>query len=362
MITMTATATPTIRLLAGYRELGRAAGLRDHLARYGPVPAEAGERLVRAVDEAGLTGRGGAVPDLRAAARAVIVDAVDHEPASGKDRLLLTVAPHLVLDGAALVASAVGAEEIVVHADWEAAAGAEFAVAERNHAWLTEIPIRVRRVAGEDDGDRTGMAVNAETCAHIALIARHGPERFRECGTPEAPGTALFTVSGAGVRPGVVEAPTGTSVGALLRQAGGPSEPVQAILTGGYGGGTWLPPALLEVPATPSMFARAGVTLGPGVVIALPVRACGLAESARILAWTAGRNSGEPALAEDFAALVAGTADRDVHRRLQSLRPGDATRFALSALTVFGPHLGAHRRPGCPAASRPGVLPIPRER
>jgi NADH:ubiquinone oxidoreductase subunit F (NADH-binding) len=79
-------------------------------------------------------------------------------------------------------------------------------------------------------------------------------------------------VSGAVVRPGVVEAPTGTSVGALLRMAGGPSEPVQAILTGGYGG-TWLPPALLEVPATPSLLARAGATLGPGIVIALPAPA-----------------------------------------------------------------------------------------
>jgi NADH:ubiquinone oxidoreductase subunit F (NADH-binding) len=143
--------------------------------------------------------------------------------------------------------------------------------------------------------------------------------------------------------------------------------PVQAILTGGYGG-SWLPPALLEVPATPSLFARVGATLGPGIVIALPERACGLAESARILAWLAAQNtrpcdSGLPAIAEDFAAFAAG---KDVHQRLShrlsALTGTDAchhstgpARFAISALRVFGPHLGVHRRSGCPAAR--GVLP-----
>jgi NADH:ubiquinone oxidoreductase subunit F (NADH-binding) len=328
---MTATATPTVRLLAGHHEMGRAAGLRDHLARYGPVPPP-GEHLIHAVGQAGLTGRDGTdlpvARTLRAVASSgrtaeVVVDAADREPAGGKDRLLLTLAPHLVLDGAALAARVVDADEIVVHVhpgDEPAAA-----VAERDHARLAGAPIRFTDPDGEQTvkiggdgyaarpyvvGGRPRLVLTAETCAHIALVARYGPEWFRACGTEEAPGTALFTVSGAVVRPGLVEAPTGTSVGALLRMADGPSEPVQAVLTGGYGG-AWLPPALLEVPATPSLFARVGATLGPGIVIALPERACGLAESARVLTWLAGQNtrpcdSGLPAIAEDFAAFAAG--------------------------------------------------------
>ncbi|MDN3357969.1 SLBB domain-containing protein [Actinomadura sp. DC4] len=380
MTTMTPTAPPTVRLLAAYHESGRAAGLRDHLERHGPVPPPAaGQHLIEDLEEAGLTGRDGAGLPVARTLRAVVssgrtpvvvVDSADREPAGGKDRLLLAIAPHLVLDGAVLTAIAVGADEIV-HGE-EAAA----AVAERHRAGLTGTLIRMTHAGLDREdpvavdgrayaerpyvvGGRPKLVLDAETCAHIALIARHGPAWFRACGTEEAPGTALFTVSGAVVRPGVVEAPTGTSVGALLRMAGGPSEPVQAILTGGYSG-TWLPPALLEVPATPSLLARAGATLGAGIVIALPARVSGLAESARVLGWLADRNTGRcgpcltglPAVAADFAALAAGTADEAVRGRLDArlsmLTGPDAcrhsvgpARFAISALRVFGSPGGA---------------------
>jgi NADH:ubiquinone oxidoreductase subunit F (NADH-binding) len=349
MTTMTTTATPTVRLLAGYHELGRPAELDDHLARYGPLSLPAGEHLIDAVEQAGLTGRDGAArpvaPMLRAGRTvAVLVDADDREPAGGKDRLLLAVAPHLVLDGAALAADVVGADEIVVRVPEEYEPTG--AVAERNHARLSRVPVRIAG-GGHLDG-RPTLVLDAETCAHIALIARYGPEWFRECGTEETPGTALFAVSGAVAEPGVVEAPTGTSIGALLRLAGGPSEPVQAILTGGYGG-TWLPPALLEAPMTPELLARAEVTLGTGVVIALPAWVDGLAESARVLAWLASQcgpscGSSVATIARDFAALAAGAAD--AHQRLTDLLPkcrdacphsADTARFALSALRVFAP-------------------------
>ncbi len=400
-MTITATAAPTTRLLAGFHELGRAARLTDHLDWYGParLPGGDAEYLIRAIEEAGLTGRGGAgfptARELRCAAAAeepcvVLVDAADREPASAKDRLLLAVAPHLVIDGAVLAARAVGAREIVVCARSTAAVDA--AVAERDRARLASVPIRACAVPGgylarEETalinwinggeprpsptrphvGGVPTLAANAETYAHIALIARYGPEWFRSCGIDESPGTALFTVSGAVQRPGVVEAPTGTSVGALLRLAGGPSEPVQAILTGGYGGG-WLPPALLEMPARPELFAQAGATLGPGIVVALPARACGLAESARVLAWLADQDLGTcrtcsvglPAIAADFAALAAGAADPG---RLRERLPGDGAcrhhegpvRFAASALRTFEPHLRHHD-----AACRelPPVLPL----
>jgi NADH:ubiquinone oxidoreductase subunit F (NADH-binding) len=367
------------------------------------------------VEQAGLTGRGGggfptarkmravAASDRRAV---VVVNAAEAEPLSGKDRLLLTVAPHLVLDGAVLAAYAIGADRIMVcvHDGADTAVRVEAAVAEREQAWLAPVPVAVHRVPGRyvaseetalvnhvnggpakptftpprpyERRDHPALVCNAETYAHIALIVRYGAEWFRACGTADAPGTGLFTVSGAVAQPGVVEAPLGTSVAELLRTAGGPAEPLQAVLTGGYGG-TWIPLQLLRTPTTPTAFAQAGAALGPGIVVALPARACGLAESARILRWLAEETAGQcgpcvlglPAIADDFAAIAASEADVTVHRRIHrrlSVIPGlgacrhpdGAVRFATSALRVFGRHLVAHERAsGCPLARQTAVVP-----
>lgn len=416
-MTAVTAAVPVPRLLAGYHELGRPAVLSDHLARYGPPP-DLGRRtaLMRFVEEAGLTGRGGgAFPTgrkMRAVAASgrpavVVVNAAEGEPLSCKDRLLLTVAPHLILDGAELAAYAVGAREIVIGVHSTAL---EHALSERERAGLPDIPVKVSRVparyvASEETalvhhigdgvakptwgprpfergvGGRPTLVANAETYAHIALIARCGPEWFRACGTRDAPGTALFTVSGAVACPGVVEAPLGTTVADLLRLAGGPAEPLQAVLTGGYGG-TWLPLKQVHTPTTPSAFAAAGASLGPGVIAALPVRACGLAESARILRWLAGQTAGQcgpcvfglPTIAGDLEEIAAGQADAATHRRLRErLRvipgrgacrhPDGAVRFTASALRVFGAHLESHWTPyGCPAATRMGIRTTGRRR
>lgn len=441
------TVSPAVtRLLAGYYETGRAADLGDHLRRHGPPPmsgAAAGGRLIQMIERAGLTGRGGgAFPTarkLRSVAGAtgagaaagggraarrqpvVVVNAGESEPASGKDRLLLAVAPHLVLDGADLAAEAVGAASIVVctHAG-SPRRDAERAVAARAHARLGTVPTRVttlpgRYVASEEtslvnwintgralpmftpprpfergvDG-RPTMVGNAETFAHIALIARHGPAWFRSCGAPDAPGTALFTVTGAVRLPGIVEAPLGTPLADLLRLAGDAAEPLQALLVGGYGG-AWLPISQLATPATPAALSAAGSALGPGIVIALSARACGIAETARILAWLADQTAGQcgpcrfglPAIAADFALLAAGAATahgvadpagRETYRRLDRRlavipgrgacrHPDGAVRLAASALRVFHVHLSAHARPGgCVFARRAGVINVPGRR
>ena len=415
---------PALRLLSTYQALGRPADLRDHLSQYGPPPFpelgsrdRIGEWLIRVLEQAGLTGRGGgAFPTARkirsvaASGRpaAVVVNAAEGEPLSGKDRLLLTVAPHLVLDGAALAAQAVGAHRIIVcvHDGADTAVRAEAAVAEREQARLAPVPIEVHRVPGRyvaseetalinhinggpakptftpprpyERGvdDRPTLVCNAETYAHIALIVRYGAEWFRACGTVDAPGTALFTVSGAVSRPGVVEAPSGTSVADLLRMAGGPAEPLQAVLTGGYGG-TWLPLKRVRTPTTPAAFADVGAALGPGIIVALPTRACGVAESARILRRLAAETAGQcgpcvfglPAIADDFAAIAASQADITVHRRLRQRlsvipmrgacrHPDGAVRFAASALRVFELHLVAHERAGgCVFARQASVMP-----
>ena len=121
-------AAPWPRLLPAEAADGTVTSLREHLARHGGRPSCAGgwqrrQHLIGEVERAGLTGRGGAafptavkLRALAAAARTpvVIANGVEGEPASDKDKVLLRVAPHLVIDGAVSAAELVGASEAVI--------------------------------------------------------------------------------------------------------------------------------------------------------------------------------------------------------------------------------------------------------
>ena len=414
------------RLLAGWYATGRPADLTDHLRRYGPPPVTAARGnhhsapLVRALEAAGLTGRGGAgfptVQKLRAVAagrgRAVIVvNAMESEPASRKDQFLIAVAPHLVLDGASLAAEAVGAD--IVHVCVPRARSAQYrqlnaAMDERRRACLDTVPLRlhglphayvssestslVRWLNGGEArpqgtpprshergvGRRPTLVLNAETLAHLALVARYGPGWFRQAGTPDEPGTTLVTVSGAVAASGVLEVALGTPLATVLDRAGGPAEPLQAILLGGFAG-VWLPADHLGVPLTRRDLAPLGAAPGAGVIVALPRTSCGLTETARVLAYLAAHGArqcgpcrlGLPAVAEDFTDLAAGRADPALLSRLRHRtgllpdrgacrHPDGAARLAASALRAFADDVDQHLAYGaCPATHRPPLLPVP---
>ena len=152
------------RLLAGVSYY-RPTGLAEHEQLYGPLPVvspEQGrtwqqrpERLIEMVERSGLTGRGGAgFPTgrkMRSVAAGqgtaiVIANGAEGEPASCKDRLLLTRVPHLVLDGITLAAYAVGAGEahLVVHGhEADLLASLEEAIAHRGTLGVDPVPIQI---------------------------------------------------------------------------------------------------------------------------------------------------------------------------------------------------------------------------
>ncbi|MGH3493404.1 MAG: NADH-ubiquinone oxidoreductase-F iron-sulfur binding region domain-containing protein, partial [Sciscionella sp.] len=229
-------------------------------------------------------------------------------------------------------------------------------------------------------GSRPTLVDNVETLAQLALIARYGPQWFRGCGTRDSPGSTLITIGGSVVDPGVYETALGTPVDHLLRgTAAGFTEPVAAILIGGYGGNWLRLSQAAPLPLAHAELRAAGAPLGIAALHALPVAACGLAETARVLNYLAAESAaqcgpcmrGLPAIAADFDLLVRGAADGE--RVLARLRgrlgvitgrgacahPDGAVRLAASALRTFGSDLRNHcqGRP-CRAAARV-ILPLP---
>ncbi len=397
------------RLLAGIPPADRPVTLEEHLARYGSVRDGGKSRdLIDLVEASGLQGRGGAAfptaTKLRAVASrrgraVVVVNGTEGEPASGKDKVLLRYLPHLVLDGAVAAAEAVGAREAFVAVADGANAPAE-AVAEaiesrrrrkldgRVNLRLVEVPDRF--VAGEETalvqflnggpakptftpprpfergvGGAPTLVQNAETMAHIAQIARFGPTWFRRVGTASEPGSILVTLSGAVARPGVYEVALGSPLRDLLAEAGGVREEVQAYLVGGYFG-SWVGAET----AAGLRLSEADVSLGARAIVALPARACGLAETARIARYLSDEGAGQcgpcvhglGAIADAMERLAAGdrTDRRDrIERWVAAVRgrgacahPDGASRFAASALEVFAGEVDLHLRHGRCSGSR----------
>jgi len=417
------------RLLAG-ASYDQPAGLREHERLYGPAPLRSharrrgpSGRLIDVVDRSGLTGRGGAgFPTgrkMRSVAdgpgpAVVVANGAEGEPASGKDRLLLTRAPHLVLDGIALAAYAVGANEayLCVHGqELDVLAGLEDAVEERNAAHIDAVPVQVvgipgRYVSSEQSAivqylnggpgkptfspprphergvhGRPTLVNNVETLAHLALIARYGDVWFRSVGLASAPGSTLVTVDGAVDRPGVYEIEMGTPIGQVMMLAGGPSEPLQALLVGGYFG-AWLPAEVAwPVPMTHAGLCAAGGAMGAGMIMALPATSCALAETARVVSYLAEETAaqcgpcmfGLPALADAFIDLAyqggrGRTIDQIatliplIERRGACRHPDGATQLAVSALTAFAPDAHWHDQRGpCQGVRRAPLLPVPRD-
>jgi NADH:ubiquinone oxidoreductase subunit F (NADH-binding) len=398
--------------------------LDDHVGHYGRNPSRT-DHLVAEIERAGLKGHGGAgfptavkmqaVMKSRRAA-VVVANGTEGEPASAKDKTLLSIAPHLVLDGAVLAGRAVGAREVVLCVDraFPAIAGIMAnAIDERAARGIDGMPIRLERtpdryLTGEESalvswlnggeakpafvpprpfekgvGGRPTLVQNVETLAHVGLIARYGAEWFRGIGTKADPGSSLITCTGGFGRTGVSEIPLGLSTTALLRATGTDPADVQALLIGGYFG-TWLEPeAFATSRLSPASLRSHDASFGCGVVVALPRDRCGLAESARITRWLADQNAGQcgpcvnglDAIARAMAGLVAGDRKGDAARHLDRWlgmvkgrgackMPDGTARLVESTLRVFAGEVQRHRRHGACAASQMAaqspLVPLPR--
>jgi NADH:ubiquinone oxidoreductase subunit F (NADH-binding) len=385
-----------------------------HVARLGPCP-DGSRGLIEALTACGLRGRGGArFPTARkweAVARrshgraVVVVNGAEGEPASWKDQVLMTMRPHLVLDGALLAAQSVRAAEVVLYVGGRFPhAGEALDAAFRERPLPRRPGFRMvwappRYVAGEETaavrflnggeakpsvvpprpfergvGGRPTLVQNVETLALTALLARYGPSAWSH-------DPMLVTVGGAVPEPGVREVARGARLDEVVAMAGGRAESSPAVLVGGYFG-AWVPgTAAAALRLDEESAAAAGVGLGCGVVFALPEDACGVAETARAVTYLASESAqqcgpcrlGLPALAHLLQRVADGRPEREdaerLHRWTGQLgggrgackHPDGAVGLVRSALGTFAEDFAYHLRgQPCRGRYRPPSLPVPR--
>ena len=389
--------------------------LEAHRLLLGPRRSGAGptERLLDALDQVHLTGRGGghfptaakwrSVRDAGAAVT-VVANGAEGEPGSAKDAVLLQTRPHLVLDGLVSAMEAVGADEGVVwlhDGAWATARSVSRALSERSAAGVPDPPIRLvlapdRYLSGEatgiirtleggptlpryvedparpwSAGSRPVLVNNVETLARVGLLAIAGVEAYRP--------TSLLTVVSAAHRV-VVEADPTTTFGDVVAHAWSSPDGAQpqAVLLGGYGG-SWVSwDRLRDLPVDNTALRGLGLSVGAGLVGALPTNACGLEESARLVRYLAAQSARQcgpcvfglaavSTLADD---LSAGRLTPSGRRRLGRFmgeiagrgacrHPDGALRMLHSALAVFEVDVHRHRRGRTCDAPAFAVLPLP---
>jgi NADH:ubiquinone oxidoreductase subunit F (NADH-binding) len=385
--------------------------LGAHLARFGPLPDRSPVDLLAELSASGLTGRGGAgFPAVRkwhavarARGRAVIVaNGAEGEPASAKDRVLLANNPHLVLDGLQLAARAVGARRAVLvlgpaaFADGvahravqqrvgdpvpvEVVAGGTSFLSGEESALVDALESgpglprnKLPRVSERGVNRRPTLVQNVETLAHVALLARGGATWWRSTGTEAEPGTLLVSVHDVDGNLSVTEVAHGTALARLLRL-----DDAGAVLVGGYHG-TWVSAEVAQdLSLSRRSLSRVGASPGAGVVAALPRRACGVAQTARVVSYLAAQSAGQcgpclnalPRIAVCLELLAAGQAHSGhldaVHRwaglvvgRGACHHPDGSVRLVRSALTTFADEVETHLDGRCSATDRRPLLPVP---
>lgn len=365
--------------------------------------------LVDLLEQAGLTGRGGAAFSTATKVRAahsrgagLIVNACDGEIGAVKDAFV--VEHHLpeLVRGATLVAGSRVRYAAHRGSATEArlrAAGLDVLAAPQRYVSSEETslislaqgglarPMTKRQpfVMGGSDSEGRRIAptvvLNAETLWRVAQVVGRGadgPHWFRSHGLADEPGPRLVGIGGAVPRPGVVSTAAGAPLADLLVAAGvGPGR-TGPVIVGGLGGIVLRPDEAARATWSRAGLAPYGGTPGPGVVHVLDPAVCPLDALAGWFDHAAGESAGQcgpcmfglPAIAADWRELAAGRgsaghaaigdARARIARRAASVRGRGACRFpdgvaglATSALRALSGHLDDHTRGHCAADHTP---------
>ncbi|MCY3412176.1 MAG: NADH-quinone oxidoreductase subunit NuoF [Candidatus Heimdallarchaeota archaeon] len=286
------------------------------------------EEVIDKITKSGLKGRGGAgfptglkwkfARNAPGEKKYVIINADEGDPGAFMDRSILEADPHSVIEGVAIGAYAIGADEGVIYVRAEyplAVIRFKKAIEEaKARGYLgknilgTDFSFDIRTfegagafVCGEEtalitsiEGNRGNPVVkppfpatsglwkkptninNVKTWASAAWIMKHSWEEFKKIGTEDSPGTAIFSLTGKVKNSGLVEVPMGTSLREIIYEIGGGIEKdrkFKAVQTGGPSGGC-IPEQYLDTAVDYKTLAELGSIMGSGGMVVIDERTC----------------------------------------------------------------------------------------
>ncbi|NEP44474.1 MAG: NADH-quinone oxidoreductase subunit L, partial [Okeania sp. SIO2H7] len=279
--------------------------------------------VVEEISNSGLRGRGGGgfptglkwatVAKMPGDRKYVICNGDEGDPGAFMDRSILESDPHLVLEGMAIAAYAVGANRgfIYVRAEYPLAIQRlEKAIKQAKKYGLLgsqifdspfdfKIDIRIGAgafVCGEETaliqsieggrgnpvprppypaqsglwGDPT-LINNVESFANIAPIIKRGAEWYANSGTEKSKGTKIFALTGKIENNGLIEVPMGITLREIVEEMGGgvpDGGKVKAVQTGGPSGGC-IPASMLDTPVDYDSLTKVGSMMGSGGMVVM---------------------------------------------------------------------------------------------
>jgi NADH-quinone oxidoreductase subunit F len=317
--------------LKDYQARGGYAALRKVLGKDGDPDNAAGlspDQVISELKLSALRGRGGAgfptglkwsfMPRQFPGAKYIVCNSDEGEPGTCKDRDLLAYNPHLVIEGMAIAAYAMGArtgynyihgEIFEVYQRFEEALeearaagllgdhilGSSFSFQLHAHhgfgAYICgEETALLESLEGKKGQPRFKPPFpasfglygkpttinNTETFAAVPWIIVNGGQAYLDIGKPNNGGTKIFSVVGDVERPGNYEIPLGTPFAKLLELAGGVSggRALKAVIPGGSSAPVLPARVMMDLTMDYDAIAKAGSMLGSGAVIVMDERRC----------------------------------------------------------------------------------------
>ncbi len=359
--------------LGSYRSRGGYQALETALAI-------GGEKTLRLITDAGLTGRGGAafptgrkwqaVADQDHIQKYVVANADESEPGTFKDRMIIENDPFALIEAMTIAGVTTGCTKgwIYIRGEYVTATKRlQSAIKQAyengflganalNGAFTFDIELRQGAgayICGEEtalfnsiEGFRgeprskppfptdqglfgcPTIVNNPETLINVLEIVNYGVDSFRSVGTADSPGTKLFCLSGDVAQPGLYEAAFGIPLNELLNTAGVRVGDVQAVLLGGAAG-SFLGPQALDLPLSFEDTAERGATLGSGAVTVFSRDVDLWPVLVRLAKFFRDESCGQC-----VPCRIGTTRQHEVLLQIQGTAPQESTRDLLSDLSL----------------------------